>query len=386
MVATAESSAAAPGDVLERSGKAFSKAVAELNLQQRMGEKLEAELRAEDIAREIVVRPEVGPLSAADGRADYRQIDAPMVLETAVLEFGFLRGKTRTAHEGHQLTLTIRARLVDRANGTPLDEMQRSYRSEAHTATEWLQDDAATFMRELNALMTEYAQTVVLEFFTLYYPPQPADPMEEASNWHTVLPGYVLKPEYPELRRGLDMRGAFSDKYAGGCGTFTLVSAVDSLQPTFRWESFPRPADLAAPPNQGRRISDVSYEIVVFRTNRLGKRRIPPFVAPGDHPPCFAAGELAYTRRDLPQPEHRMEEPLQACARYAWSVRTHFRLGGHPRVGEWSGSYPANVTGTWTPSNYRRNPGKIGLPDWAPSNYLFLFRAPPPDGVQECED
>ena len=46
-----------------------------------------------------------------------------------------------------------------------------------------------------------------------------------------------LEPEYPPARRGLPWPTAFFDE-------------VDSLQPTFSWESFPRPEDQAREGNE----------------------------------------------------------------------------------------------------------------------------------------
>ncbi len=119
--------------------------------------------------------------------------------------------------------------------------------------------------------------------------------------------GTGLKPEYPPV---------------GGGPVFT---DVDSLQPIFRWQSFPRQEDLKAD-HEGvlSRVTAVTYDL-----NILGKKGYGP-------------GELIYSRTGLPEPAHMVETPLEPSTRYFWTVRARFTLNGHLRVTEWgeqAGSY-----------------------------------------------
>jgi hypothetical protein len=45
--------------------------------------------------------------------------------------------------------------------------------------------------------------------------------------------------------------------------------------------------------------------------------------------------ETVYRRLKIAQPTHTLEEPLQACGQYQWSVRPHYVIDGHHRIGEW---------------------------------------------------
>ncbi len=106
---------------------------------------------------------------------------------------------------------------------------------------------------------------------------------------------------------------------------------VDSLQPTLRWEAFPRPQDRKAF-REGllRRISDVTYGVKIWK-------------APGGDPGWRTLRGVvihlddAYTRQGLPHPWHELEIPLEPCTKYFWTIRAKFRLDGDLRVIQWAG-------------------------------------------------
>jgi len=87
---------------------------------------------------------------------------------------------------------------------------------------------------------------------------------------------------------------------------------VDSLQPTFQWQPFPRPADEFAD-----RIQDVTYELRIWTTTQ------------------GLSGKLRYSRDGLKLPSHKLEEPLEPSIQYLWSVRARFMIDGDLRVTEW---------------------------------------------------
>ena len=114
-----------------------------------------------------------------------------------------------------------------------------------------------------------------------------------------------LKPEYPE----------YPESYIWLVGNpyDNVVLEVDSLQPTLKWESFPRPQKL--PPGGEKlpdRISNVTYELILKK-----------------------ASELVYERNGLSVPYHKIETPLQPSTRYLWTIRARFDLDGKPRVTAW---------------------------------------------------
>lgn len=360
--AVAETSVAASDEAIAAGRLALQKAIGQLQLQQRMKKSVIAELRAEAVGESVSVDENAGPASP-DDRPGYPRVDAPMVLELSVLDAGFSRRPTATRKDGYALVLTTQARLLDTRSQAVLDLMKHAHRSEARTATEWLQDNAASFERAVDEAIQSNARDIVLEFFRLYYPPSPAEPQVDA---HRLVPLHVLNPIHPEPRRGgLDLREIVSRKYIKGWAGFDVVP-VNGLQPTFRWEALPRPIDLPGSEGDPRHFSDVTYEMSVFRA--VVKRT--------DSVRTYVAGPLVYARNGLTEPWHRIEAPLQACVRYAWTVRARFKLDGQPRVTEWTVS-------TGAPWKQRRS---VEPPEQDASEFYLLFRAPPADGSTQCTD
>lgn len=122
----------------------------------------------------------------------------------------------------------------------------------------------------------------------------------------------------------------------GGWAGPRITPEVDSLQPTLRWEAFPRAEDLQAD-TAGRlgNARSVTYELRIWRAEAEGL-----YVA-------FPA-ELVYARTGLTEPVHTVETPFAPDTLYLWTVRAHFDLDSQPRVTEW-GVLGANSRGTTIP-------------------------------------
>jgi hypothetical protein len=89
---------------------------------------------------------------------------------------------------------------------------------------------------------------------------------------------------------------------------------VDSLTPTLSWEPLPTEYDRALnTPGQLARITSVTYQL---RMSSLYT-------------------DWTYSRENLPENRHRLEEALAPNQVYAWTVRACFRLDGSPRCTEW---------------------------------------------------
>lgn len=76
-----------------------------------------------------------------------------------------------------------------------------------------------------------------------------------------------------------------------------------------QWEAFP-PAGLAD--LKGRSVTDVVYDLKVFRDNFL-----------------------LYERAGLVEPRHRLEVALEPGWTWSYSVRVRFRVDGRPRQTQW---------------------------------------------------
>lgn len=145
-----------------------------------------------------------------------------------------------------------------------------------------------------------------------------------------------LRPEYPDARKN-------------ALSLEILFEEVDSLQPTLRWEVFPRPKDLeAAKDDLPSRIRQVTYDLKIWQVD--------------DHSSIEYPGELVYTRQGLPQRSHKVEEPLNPSTKYFWTIRARFELDGHLRVTQWgvTGSTYRNTNRTW----------------FVPSSSYYRFKTP----------
>jgi len=87
---------------------------------------------------------------------------------------------------------------------------------------------------------------------------------------------------------------------------------VDSLQPTFHWQTFPRPKD-----SLSGKVQEVTYEFRIWT------------MTPGE------SGKVRYARSGLKSPYHKVEEPLEPSSKFFWSVRARFLIDGQVRVTEW---------------------------------------------------
>ena len=105
---------------------------------------------------------------------------------------------------------------------------------------------------------------------------------------------------------------------------------VDSLQPTLKWESFPRSRDLAGSmANVYRRIEDVRYELVLAEAGALDR---------------------VYRRDGLKEASHKVETPLKSRTKYLWTVRACFRIGEEPRCTEWGAISNWEDSAVWHPN------------------------------------
>jgi hypothetical protein len=116
----------------------------------------------------------------------------------------------------------------------------------------------------------------------------------------------------------------------------SIISYVDSLQPTFRWEAFPRPENLK-----------------VDKAGRLAVARNPTYELRIWRAEDYLPAELVYARSRLTEPVHTVETPFVPDTLYLWTIRARFELNGEPRVMEWGGRLDGLKTAkVWPPGYY----------------------------------
>ena len=142
-------------------------------------------------------------------------------------------------------------------------------------------------------------------------------------------------------------------------GKLTMMTAVKKNVPvldpdlTLRWESLEDLLAVLGPLELRSRISNVRYELAVYREH------------------ASTARVQVYRSADITATEWDGSQVLEPCEVFAWSVRAHFRLDGFPRMTAWSGLH--------------NGPGYFVWPElvW-PNAVVHEFRTPPPPGFNAC--
>jgi hypothetical protein len=132
---------------------------------------------------------------------------------------------------------------------------------------------------------------------------------------------------------------------------------VDSLQPVLRWETFP-PEKMQSDEEQMCKIRHITYDLKVW-------------LSVNDSP-----SSVIYLRRDLPEPQDKIDQPLLPCARYFWTVRARFLVDGKERVSEWGISAWPYLRGVYRDEFIRRSPV-------VPPPNLYRFETPCPEKAKE---
>lgn len=271
----------------------------------------------------------------------------------------------------YSLEIDVRARLISTRTGAVLSDGHYKFLSERHKLKEWITDGAAPLTEAIQRGLRKLAEDVVDENFLLFYPneseeiiPQQIDETSDQVQepQEAPVPHYVLSPVYPALDLCF-----FCSTHAMGLREFVLV---DSVQPTLQWESFPRAHDLTDSGGQEQQITDVRYELRVFNTT----------TPPSGHDSLLIPAQQVYSARNISDPYHKIENKLDICSDYFWTVRARFKLDGRYRVTEWAGAF--NIIG-WNEKPWNLRHGLHNYKSWAvgitadgPEWFYYSFRTP----------
>ncbi|HEY6280524.1 MAG TPA: hypothetical protein VIW72_01850 [Burkholderiales bacterium] len=319
--------------------KAKAQAVfAELKFQESMREHVVKYAR-EEVAITVVAFAETGPTSP-DEQFNYQALASQKVdkiLEVSVLSVGTEGGGFLEPDPPLSLVIRARARLVRVKDGQALTVLDYAFRSKAHKLSEWADNNLQRFNAALERGYQQIAEEVVDEMFLLYYPSRPKPEVQSEGTQQLVIqresiekqagsnfPLYVLRAEYPEVRHCFKCEALFASKPNRSWGNVEFVK-IKELQPTLQWEPFPWPDDLQTSEAQ-KQVTDVTYELKVYHALPAELVLVP--------------GEQIYLRKGLAAPYHQLEQPLEPCAEYFWTVRARFKLDSRYRVTEWAGTYP----------------------------------------------
>lgn len=242
---------------------------------------------------------------ASAGIVDYQKLASEGI--DTVLEVTATRFKTEDSGGVNPLIdiiLQADAKLLATASGEVIYQGTHLYRSNAYQYEQWAQNDASllrdTFLQAYQGIAENIVDNALLS-----YPLYRVKKSTRAKNYQTE-----------EL---VGLQALYPTKQSFVIGRVKC----DSLQPTLRWEAFPRPADITAENSPLTNARNIRYELRIYRVTNE-KSIINNF-------------EVVYYKDDLIYPYHKLEQPLQADSHYYWSVRARFELDGITRVTPWAG-------------------------------------------------
>jgi len=270
------------------------------------------------------------------------------IVEVQIKEAGFRGGSGSQPNVRFYLNVSIR--LVSAGNGTELYTRDFQFLSHELLFVEWFFEGSKQLISVFKQAVENLADRILDELFLITSFPfdsglwaLPSQP-EFGTCW--------FRPIYPELHYS----SLWYSISHNSPGIHVLFTEVDSLQPTLKWEPFPRPRDRKKG-NEAllNKISDVSYDLKIWEVKN-------------DFP-----ARLVYDKTGLLEAAHRLSVPLRSGTKYSWTFRARYKLAGRSQVTRWAFSnIPSNV-----PSDYpvRRSGGNCEL-DAIPITNYFRFMTP----------
>jgi len=327
--------AATVGAIGGASGAATSEQIEEAKAAAQRG--IDA-LKLQESALQAVLRygkDEGVNLSRLEGMGPATQGDLPSYAEAkdaaeTVIELSVLSARALT-RGGKDLRIALgmqaRVRVLTTRDGNEIDTLTIRAGSELRTLDEWLAADGQAIKTAFERGAASIAEQALDEILLIYHPKQIRQ--QQATGETERVPPYALRAIEPPIRNKVYWTGRMTyghlERYALG-----------SLQPEFRWEPWPRGFDIfpGSGPGQAR---EVRYDLRIL-----------------------GAEGVAYERRGLAQAAHRLEQPLNPCRTYRWTVRARFMLDDAPRATEWTGAYDT-MGGAVAPWWFRRGSGAPAL-------------------------
>jgi hypothetical protein len=286
-------------------------------------------LRGQTVAAALGKGANLGSVSPESAQAasqlrDYRSLAAEGI--DTVVEVALTKAGTRGSGIDSPLLLYMEAhvRLIRTGENAEVFFADYRYLGKGLKLSEWLANQGQPLLRALEAGYESLGSQIYDDVFLLY-PFRDLEPRSVQGSLHA----FGLEPIYPGI--GL---------LAGLMGSGASWPIVNNLQPTLRWQAFPREFDIETSPAEMGRVKNVRYELVIAREHN------------------WAPAEVVYRREGLSEAAHTLEAPLSPSTRYFWTVRAGFELDGRQRVTDWSQWYWANLKVT------------------APSPWSYRFRTP----------
>ena len=356
----------------------------------------------------------IGPLAVIDdplpsileGSPDYRHLSGKGI--DTLLEVRLLQLDLRkvTGYEvRYKPGISARARVIRVSDNAILSDQTYSLSGEEVEIDIWGSDNGRRFQIWFEYAYATLASYMLDEMILGYLPKSDntfrttVDSGASLSNEEDLhgFTGFGLRPDNPELRKvescsvSRPLYGLAACNSRESSASLYQFTEIGTLWPEFRWNSLvgaeppdnpelrkietcsvSRPLyglaacnsrESSAPLDQlaesaddrvPEGIQDVNYEIQLFTAQHTNRGIVPELL-----------GGPIYNRNGLVEPRHRIEQSLNSCTKYFWTVRAHFRIDRQPRLTEWANSYGR-------PWELRRPTYRI--PIRLPTDYYLPFR------------
>lgn len=375
---------AASAKQVEEARAAAQRRIAELKLQNQVAD---AAMRYGIEVGLNIVQPwqAVGPGNPAD-LPIYSELQgmADTVIEISVLHANAFESGDRglrafKTEKREQLMVSLgmqaRIRAINLRDGKVIDSFTVKYSDYLpRTIDEWIVADGQAIKAAFDHGSAWIAEQAIDEIMLIYYPETVVEPPESLESERASsdsdaaaqlqkfmaskkraserVPPYALRAIEPPIRSKI----YWGDERRMNYGHLERY-LLNGFQPVFRWEAWPRGFGIS-PGDEPMQAHQVRYDLRIFDE----------------------AG-IVYERYGIVDTEHRLEQPLEACHTYRWTVRARFILNNAPRTTEWTGAYNTGA-GQVAPWWWRRGEGVPALA-MVPDNvvpFYPLVESPSIDG------
>ena len=330
----------------------------------------------------------IGPLAVIDdprpsipeGSPDYRHLSGKGIdtlLEVRLLQLDL--SKVTGYEVRYKPGISARARVIRVSDNAILSDQTYSLSGEEVEIDIWGSDNGRRFQIWFEYAYATLASYMLDEMILGYLPKSDntfrttVDSGASLSNEEDLhgFTGFGLRPDNPELRKvescsvSRPLYGLAACNSRESSASLYQFTEIGTRWPEFRWNSLvgaeppdnlelrkvescsvSRPLyglaacnsrESSAPLHQFAEsaddkvpegIQDVNYEIQLFTAQHTNRGIVPELL-----------GGPIYNRNGLVEPRHRIEQSLNSCTKYFWTVRAHFRIDGQPKLTEWANSY-----------------------------------------------
>ncbi|MET0115877.1 MAG: hypothetical protein ABW090_00500 [Sedimenticola sp.] len=223
------------------------------------------------------------------------------------------------------IVIRVNMKLITVATGEVVYLGNYRVTSRGRELPEWAEYNGEAVRQAYDHVIHTLASEIVHENFLLYYAPEELMPQEPAPTPDIIGHTYWTGDEADAEQKDEEI-GTWRPRW-DGCYLVELLEPVrqnlfltpkvETLTPRFHWKPFPRHTDLDHDP-EGiiSSIDKVLYDLEIYNS-----------------------GELVHYRYGLTENRYLLQDELDLCEVYSWSVRARFNQGSYMRATEWSGNY-----------------------------------------------